>query len=258
MWESRRPWRRDSISRPSTMRNWTNWEGSCRQYILPRDSAASKVRGWIRGETKIGPALEMAVSQHQGRCGIEIMIDSSFCDGTCSWVVIGNGLNKYVTEMSEETQGNHIDDKGDSLGKFVAKARPKQTSMPTTTSPTVTLPYHQRWWIDVEPGSYDKSCFEVSQKMIRLLRHDPSELREEDGAVEVRILAAMFHSKFTSSPYWSIQTWLILLQRGGGAKKIFCIVRIHTLLTPSCTFEQFKATLKENTLILHCKTTCCY
>ena len=33
---------------------------------------------------------------------------------------------------------------------------------------------------------------------------------------------------------------------------------IHTLRIPSCTFEQFKATLEENTLILHCRTTCCY
>ena len=31
--------------------------GSCREYTLPRDSAASKVKGWIRGKKKIGPAL---------------------------------------------------------------------------------------------------------------------------------------------------------------------------------------------------------
>ena len=49
-------------------------------------------------------------------------------------------------------------------GKPVAKARPKQTSVPTTSSPTVTLPYHLCEWIDAEPGQYDKSCFEVSKK----------------------------------------------------------------------------------------------
>ena len=38
----------------------------------------------------------------------------------------------------------------------------------------------------------------------------------------------------------------------------FSIVWIHTLLIPSCTFEHFKATLEENTLTLHCNTTCCY
>ena len=100
---------------------------------------------------------------------------------------------------NKKNQENHIDDAGDRTGKPVAKARPKQTSMPTTSSSTVTLPYHQRDWIDFEPGQYDKSCFEVSKKMIRLLRHDPSILREEDGAVEFRILAPMFRSEFTFS-----------------------------------------------------------
>ena len=92
---------------------------------------------------------------------------------------------------------------------------------PTTSSPPVTSPYHHREWIDVEPGQYDKSCFEVSKKIIRLLRHDPSVLQEEDGAVEFRIFAPMFRSECTSSQYWSIRTWLNYLQRGGGAKKTY-------------------------------------
>ena len=60
--------------------------GSCREYTLLRDNAASKVKGWIRGNTKIGPGLEVAVSHLQGRHGIEIMIESLCGDGTCSWV----------------------------------------------------------------------------------------------------------------------------------------------------------------------------
>ena len=35
--------------------------GSCREYTLPRDNA-SEVKGWIRGNTKIGPTLEVSVS----------------------------------------------------------------------------------------------------------------------------------------------------------------------------------------------------
>ena len=55
--------------------------------------------------------------------------------------------------------------------------------------------------------------------MTRLLRHGQTVPREEDGAVEFRILASMFQSKFMSSPYWSIRTWPNYLQRGGVAKK---------------------------------------
>ena len=50
--------------------------GSCREYTLPRDDQLSKVKGWIRGRTKIGPVLEVAVSYHQGRYGIENRIKS--------------------------------------------------------------------------------------------------------------------------------------------------------------------------------------
>ena len=127
-----------------------------------------------------------------------------------------NGINKYVTEMSEETQENRNDEVGDSAWRLAAKARPKQTSMPMPSFPRVTIPFRMRKWIDVEPGEYDQSSFEVSKKMIRLHRHDPTVLREEDGAVEFRILAPMFRSEFASSQYWSIRTWLNYLQKGGG------------------------------------------
>ena len=120
---------------------------------------------------------------------------------TRSWVMLVNGINKYVPEMSDETQENRTDDIGDSTGRLVAKARPTQTPRPTSSSPTVTLPYHHRKWVDVEPG-------EVRQKLFRSVETDdqiasaihPTVPREENGAVEFRTLAAMFHSDFTSSP----------------------------------------------------------
>ena len=42
------------------------------------------------------------------------MINSLFGDGTRSWVMIVSGVNECVTEMTEGTQENHIDDVGDS------------------------------------------------------------------------------------------------------------------------------------------------
>ena len=49
-------------------------------------------------------------------------------------------------------------------GKLVVKARPKQTSMPTTSSPTVTLPYYVGVWIDVEAGSLRQELFRSVEK----------------------------------------------------------------------------------------------
>ena len=38
---------------------------ACREYTLPRDEAASQPRGWIQGNTRIGPILEVTTSfQH--------------------------------------------------------------------------------------------------------------------------------------------------------------------------------------------------
>ena len=62
------------------------------------------MKGWIRGNTKIGPVLEVAVTRYQGRYGIENFDRMNSGDATCSWVMIVNGIKKYVTEMTEETQ----------------------------------------------------------------------------------------------------------------------------------------------------------
>ena len=39
--------------------------GSRREYTLPRDDELSKAIGWIRGNTTIGPVLEVTVTNHQ-------------------------------------------------------------------------------------------------------------------------------------------------------------------------------------------------
>ena len=95
--------------------------------------------------------------------------------------------------------------------------------------------------------------------MIRLLRHDPSVLREEDGAVEFRILASeCFIQNLRLLRIGQFEHGWITCRKEEVLRRDISIVWIHTLLTPSYTFEQCKATLEENTEIQHCKTTCCY
>ena len=183
--------------------------GSCREFSLPRDDDLSKAKGWrISGNTKISPVLDVTVNYHQGRYGIEIRINSLLSDGTQSWVMICTGLNKHVTEMSEEKHEHRDDAKGARAGQPAAKTRPKQTSLPMSSSLRAKIPFNKREWIDVGPGEYDQHSFDVAMKMNRLLRQDLSDLREEDGAVEFKFLAPMFVSQSESSPHWSIRTWL--------------------------------------------------
>ena len=126
------------------------------------------MRGWIRGSTKIGPVLDVEVCYHQGRYGVEIMIESFFRDRTVSWVRIVNGISKYVTETSEEVPVTSVENRG--TGKPVAKAKPRPKA--TLTLSPVYIPYRERKWIDVEPGKFSQGCFEVSKFMIRWLRHE--------------------------------------------------------------------------------------
>ena len=122
-------------------------KGSCREFSSLRNDESSYVKGWIRENTNIGPLLVVKVCYHQGRYGVEIMIESLFRDRTISWVRIVNGINKYVTETSQEILVASVEKRG--TGKPVAKAKPRPK--PTLTLTPVSLPYRERKWIDVEP-----------------------------------------------------------------------------------------------------------
>ena len=151
----------------------------CREYTLPRSEEASRVRGWILGNTKIGLALDVKVCLHQKRHGIEVIIESLFRDRTVCWVRIVNGIDKYVTETSEITSLESFEHRV--TGKPVAKARPQLK--PAVTQSLISIPVRERNRIDNNPERFRQDCFPVSKAMIRLLRHDPSIPREDDGAV---------------------------------------------------------------------------
>ena len=74
--------------------------------------------------------LDVKVRYNQGRHGVEIMIESPSRVRTVSWVRIVNGINKYVTETSEDIPVASVENRG--TGKPVAKAKPRP-------EPTLTL-----------------------------------------------------------------------------------------------------------------------
>ena len=71
---------------------------ACREYTLPREDAAAQPKGWIQGNTKIGPVLEVATSYLHGKYGVEIRIWSLSRDNTHSWVRISHGSNRFVQQ----------------------------------------------------------------------------------------------------------------------------------------------------------------
>ena len=106
------------------------------------------MKGWIRGNTMIGPVLDVKVCFYQGRYGVEIMIESLFRDRTVSWVRIVNGINGYVIETSEEIPVASVDNR--CTGKPVAKAKPRPKL--TFTLTLVSVPHRERpkSWSSIE------------------------------------------------------------------------------------------------------------
>ena len=231
-------------------------KGSCREYTLPRSDQSSQVKGWIRGNTEIIPVLYVMVCYHQGRYGVAIMIESLVGDKTCSWVRIVSGISKYVTATSEENHVESIVEK--SPGKFSSKARPRQTSN-SMLSP-VPIPCRERNWIDVESGSCDQSCLEVL-KLIddqiaatwgfnKSRRRRSSKIRRSGINISIKNLRHLRTGQFEHG--------LVSGKEEVELRRDSSIAWITVHLKFFCTFEQFKAVLGENTLILHCKTTCSY
>ena len=111
-------------------------------------------------------------------------------DNSHSWVRISHGLNNLVTNLNnneQETSEVQFEEyalrlnAGDFASRSKAKAKPQRRDF--ASSSTRTIPIGERTWTDVESGGYSISDYEVSKKLIRLLRHGRL-LREDDGAIE--------------------------------------------------------------------------
>ena len=92
-------------------------------------------------------------------------------------------LNNNETEIPEvqlEEYALELDAK-DIAYRSKAKAKPQRRE-PTRSSPRI-VSIERRNWIDIEQGKYSFSDYEVSKKVMYLLRHSQHVHRGEDGAV---------------------------------------------------------------------------
>ena len=172
--------------------------------------------------------LEVTTGCLCGKHGVEIRIWSLSEDNTQSWVRISHGSNKFVidsnnndTEVPEdqpEEQALQLKVK-DFACRSKAKAKPQRRE-PVDYSPSI-IPMNERKWIDIELASYSLSAYEVSKKVIHLLRHSQTVQREDDGAVQFWRIKEHLQSQFPQIPYWSDDRWKACLVAGGGAKRRF-------------------------------------
>ena len=130
---------------------------ACREYTLPRDDPASQAKGWIQGNMRIGPVLEVTTSFQNFKYGIEIRIWSVNQDNSQSWVRISYGTNKYVIDSNQNNTEIPADPHEDQVSQTsikVVAARSKTKAKPQQREPVDTptiIPMHERKWIDIEP-----------------------------------------------------------------------------------------------------------
>ena len=63
------------------------------------------------------------------------------------------------------------------------------------------------------------SAYEVSKKVINILRHSHTVQREDDGAVQFWRIKNFLQNHFPQIPYWSDDRWKACLAAGGGSKR---------------------------------------
>ena len=169
---------------------------ACREHTLPRDEKSSDPKGWIRGNTKIGPVLEVTTSYLQGKHGVAIRIESVNKDNSHSWVRISHGVKKLVTDWSNNKEDDDNEQETSEMkfeefalktnvlaftSRSKAKAKPRRRTSASSSTRTVLV--CERSWTDIEPGTHSHIAQPVSKRLRILLRHGHLP-REEDGAIE--------------------------------------------------------------------------
>ena len=141
------------------------------------------------GSKAIGLVLEVTTSFQHFKYGIEIRIESVNQDNSHSWVRISYGTVKYVTDSIEDNTENPADpqeEESPQTSTNVVAARSKTKAKPQPrelAGTTTTMTIHQRRWLDIESSEQDLDSYDLSKKVINLLRHNQTLHREGDGAI---------------------------------------------------------------------------
>ena len=187
---------------------------------------------------RIGPVLEVTTSFQHFKYGIEIRIESVNQDDSHSWVRISYGTVKYVIDSIEDNTENPADPQEEHIPQtntsvVAARSKAKAKPQPRESIGTTTFPLCERKWIDFfEPSKQGLDSYDLSKKVINLLRHNQTLHREEDGAIEFCKIKFHLRNHHSQIQNWSDDRWKACLAAGRGSKRRYqyCSDNLGTIL----------------------------
>ena len=169
--------------------------------------------------------------------GIEIRIKSVNQDDSHSWVRISCGTVKYVIDSIEDNTENPADPQEEQIPQastsvVAARSKAKAKPQPRELAGKTTIPLRERRWIDIEPSKQDLDSYDLSKKVINLLRHSQTLYREENGAIEFCKIKFHLRDHHSQIQNWSDDRWKVCLAAGGGSKRRYqyCSDNLGTII----------------------------
>ena len=146
-------------------------------------------------------------------------------DNSQSWVRISYGTVKYVIDSNQNNTEIPADPQEDQVPQTsikVVAARSKAKAKPQQREPVDTptiIPMHERRLIDIEPSEPTLAAYDLSKKVISLLRHNQTVQREDDGAIQFWRIKFHLRNHHSQLQHWSDDGWKSCLAAGGGSKR---------------------------------------
>ena len=168
--------------------------------------------------------LQVTTSFQHFKYGIEVQIECVNEDNSHSWVRISYRTVRYVNDYIKDDTKNFADPQEEevvptSSGVVVARSKAKAKPQPRESTGTKSIPLSERVWIDVEPSKQDLESYDLSKKVVNLLRHNQRLHREQDGAIQFYKIKCHLRDHHLPIQNWSDDRWKACLAAGGGSKR---------------------------------------
>ena len=109
------------------------------------------------------------------------------------------------TEIFADPQEEQVSQTSTSV--VAARSKSKSKHQPRVLVGTTTIPIHERRWIDIEPSKQNLASYDLSKKVINLLRHNQTLQSEEDGAIEFYKIKFHLRNHHSEIQNWSDDRW---------------------------------------------------